>query len=123
MAESKNDRARRKRDAVAAVVAAKKKIEDAVAKRQTAKSKIRPELDEADEALRKAEEALKAATTAAVESGSLTPGDTVVVDGYVVSVIERRGQRTSVSVRKAEIGPTPKRPGKGGKAKKTDGNT
>jgi len=123
MAVSKNDRARRKRDAVSAAVAAKKKIDAAVGKRQTAKSKIRPELDAADEDLRKAEEELKAATDAAAKAGLLTPGDTIVADGYVVTVTEKRGRQVSVSVRKAETGLAPtKRPGRGGKAKKTDGD-
>lgn len=122
MAESKNDRARRRRDAVAAAVAAKKKIDAAVADRQAAKSKVQSELDKATEDLSKAEGELAAATRAAVASGALVPGDTIVADGYVVCVTTTRGNRTTVSVRRAETGPAPKRPGRGGKAKTTDGS-
>jgi len=120
MAETKNDRARRKRDAVAAVVAAKANIDAAVDKRQTAKSKIRPELDAAEGDLRKAEEEYDAATTAAVKSGDLVPGDTIVSDGYVITVTKKRGNKVSVSVRKTETGSAPKRSGRSGKVKKTD---
>lgn len=120
MAESKNDRARWKRDAVAAVVAAKIRIDAAVGKRQTAKSKIRPELTEAEEALRKAEAAYEAATSAAVKSGGLTPGDTIVTDGYVITVTKKRGGQVSVSVRKVETGTAPRRPGRDKKVKDGD---
>lgn len=121
MAESKNDRARRKRDAVAAAVAAKKKIDAAVAARQAAKSKVQSELDAAAENLRTAEEQLRAATKAAVDSGALVPGDTITADGYVVVVATTARGKTSVTVRKVGTDLAPKRPGRGGKAKRSDG--
>lgn len=122
MADTKNDRARRKRDAVSAAIAAKKKIDVAVTKRQTAKSKIRPELDEADDALRKAEDELRAASEAALVSGALTLGDHIRADGYVVSVTKTNG-KTRVSVeRVTKQGKPPERPGRGRKVKTDDGD-
>jgi hypothetical protein len=115
MAESKNDRARRRRDAVASLTAAKKKIDAAVAARQAAKSKVRPELDAAADSLRTAEDELRAAIKAAIASGALVPGDAVTADGYVVTATATARGKVSVVVRKIEAGGAPGRPGRGKK--------